>query len=141
MPQLPELVQGLLEPKAYPEATKRIELVQTQMSFILLTDEYVYKVKKPVNLGFLDYTTLDKRRFFCQREVELNQRLCPEVYLGVVPITKDERKILIQGKGEAIEYAVKMRRLPKEAMMDVLLVNNKVTPRMVAKVEIGRAHV
>lgn len=134
MPQLPELVQGLLEPKAYPEATKRIELVQTQMSFILLTDEYVYKVKKPVNLGFLDYTTLDKRRFFCQREVELNQRLCPEVYLGVVPITKDERKILIQGKGEAIEYAVKMRRLPKEAMMDVLLVNNKVTPRMVAKV-------
>jgi len=132
--KLPALVQGLLEPKAYPEATARIELVQTQMSFILLADNYVYKVKKPVNLGFLDYTTLEKRRFFCQREVELNQRLCPEVYLGVVPITKDERKILIQGKGKAIEYAVKMRRLPQKAMMDALLASDKVTPEMVTAV-------
>ncbi len=131
---LPELVQALLEPKAYPETTKQIELVQTQMSFVLLTDDYAYKVKKPVNLGYLDYTTLEKRHFYCQREVELNRRLCPEVYLGVVPITRDERKILIQGKGEAIEYAVKMRRLPREAMMDVLLASNKVTPEMVAKV-------
>ena len=134
MPQLPELIQALLEPKAYPEATERIELVQTQMSFILLTDDYVYKVKKPVNLGYLDYTTLEKRRFYCQREVELNQRLCLEVYLKVVPITQDRSNILIEGQGEIIEYAVKMRRLPQEAMMDVLLANNQVTPEMLAKV-------
>jgi aminoglycoside phosphotransferase family enzyme/predicted kinase len=132
--KLPALVQGLLKPQAYPEATGRIELVQTQMSFVLLTDNYVYKVKKPVNLGFLDYTTLEKRRFFCQREVELNQRLCPEVYLGVVPITQEGRKILIQGKGEAIEYAVKMRRLPQQAMMDRLLAGDKVTPGMITRV-------
>jgi aminoglycoside phosphotransferase family enzyme/predicted kinase len=132
--KLPALVQGLLEPKAYPQATGRIELAQTQMSFVLLTDNYVYKVKKAVNLGYLDYTTLEKRRFFCQREVELNQRLCPEVYLGVVPITQEGSSITVEGKGEAIEYAVKMRRLPQQAMMDELLAGNKVTPEMLTKV-------
>jgi len=131
---LPELVKTLLEPKAYPEPPQRIELVQTQMSFVFLTDDYAYKVKKAVNLGYLDYTTLEKRHFYCQREVELNRRLCPKVYLRVVPITQDKGGIFVAGKGEVIEYAVKMRRLPKEAMMDVLLVNNKVTPEMVAKV-------
>jgi aminoglycoside phosphotransferase family enzyme/predicted kinase len=131
---LPELVQALLEPKAYPETTKQIELVQTQMSFVLLTDDYAYKVKKAVNLGYLDYTTLEKRRFFCQREVELNRRLCAEAYLGVVPITRDGGEILIQGKGETIEYAVKMRRLPQQAMMDVLLAANQLTPEMIIAV-------
>jgi len=130
MPQLPELAQALLDPKAYPNTTQRVELVQTQMSFVFLTDNYVYKVKKPVNLGYLDYTTLEKRRFFCQREVELNQRLCPDVYLGAVPITRDKGDIFIESQGEVIEYAVKMHRLPQEAMMDVLLANNQVSPPM-----------
>ncbi len=134
MPQLPEMVQALLNPKAYPDAPQGVELAQTQMSFVFLTDNYVYKVKKPVNLGFLDYTTLKKRRFFCQREVELNRRLCPDVYLGVVPITQDKGNILPGGQGEVIEYAVKMRRLPQGAMMDVLLTNNQVSPEMVASV-------
>ncbi len=132
MPQLPELVQALLDPKAYPETQpQRIELVQTQMSFVFLTGDYVYKVKKPVNLGYLDYTTLDRRQFYCQREVELNQRLCPDAYLGVVPITQRQGDISIEGQGEVIEYAVKMRRLPQEAMMDGLLANNQVSPQMV----------
>ena len=97
MPQLPELVQALLNPKAYPETLLQgIELVQTQMSFVFLTDDYVYKVKKPVNLGYLDYTTLDKRHFYCQREVELNRRLCPDAYLGVVPISQDKGNISIE---------------------------------------------
>ena len=82
MSQLPEIAQALLDPKAYPDKPQRIELMQTQMSFVFLTDEYVYKVKKPVNLGYLDYTSLSKRQFFCQQEVELNRRLCPDVYLG-----------------------------------------------------------
>jgi hypothetical protein len=131
---LPELVKALLEPKAYPEVTKRIELIQTQMSFVFLTDDYVYKVKKPVNLGYLDYTTLGKRHFYCQREVELNRRLCPEVYLGVVPITRDRGAIWVAGKGKIIEHAVKMRRLPQEAMMDVLLAKNQVSPEMLTRV-------
>jgi len=131
---LPELAQALLDPKAYPDATSGIELMQTQMSFVFLTDDYVYKLKKPVDLGYLDYTTLDKRRFYCQREVELNRRLCPDAYLGVVPITRDKGDISIGGWGEVIEYAVKMRRLPREAMMDELLAGNRVSPQMITRV-------
>jgi len=134
MPQLPEVVEALLKPKAYPEAPQGVEMVQTQMSFVFLTDNYVYKVKKPVNLGYLDYTTLEKRQFYCQREVELNRRLCPDVYLGVVPITREKGDILVDGQGEIIEYAVKMRRLPEGAMMDVLLAGNQVSPEMVTSV-------
>ena len=135
MPQLPELVQALLNPEAYPETPPQgIELVQTQMSFVFLTDDYVYKVKKSVNLGYLDYTTLDRRHFYCQREVELNRRLCPDAYLGVVPITQDRSNISIEGQGEIIEYAVKMRRLPQQAMMDGLLANNQVSSQMVVSV-------
>ena len=135
VPQLPELVQALLNPEAYPETPPQgIELVQTQMSFVFLTDDYVYKVKKSVNLGYLDYTTLDRRHFYCQREVELNRRLCPDAYLGVVPITQDKSNISIEGQGEIIEYAVKMRRLPQQAMMDGLLANNQVSSQMVASV-------
>ncbi|UCC90982.1 MAG: hypothetical protein JSW24_02195 [Dehalococcoidia bacterium] len=134
MPKLPKIVKALLDPKAYPEIPQRIELMQTQMSFVFLTDNYVYKVKKPVNLGYLDYTTLEKRQLYCHREVELNRRLCPDVYLGVVPITQDKNNFSVGGQGEAIEYAVKMRRLPQEAMMDVLLTNNQVSPAMVTNV-------
>jgi len=133
MAQLPEMVKALLEPKIYPDTSQRVELMQTQMSFVFLADNYVLKVKKPVNLGYLDYTTLEKRRFYCQREVELNRRLCPDIYLGVVPITQDKGTFFIEGQGEIIEYAVKMRRLPQEAMMNVLLANNQVSPEMITK--------
>jgi len=133
MSKLPKMVQALLEPRVYPEPTGRVKLVQTQMSFVFLTDNYVYKVKKPVDLGYLDYTTLGKRRFYCQREVELNRRLCPDVYLDVVPITRHQSDFFIGGPGKAIEYAVKMRRLPQELMMDTLLASNRVSPEMMTK--------
>ncbi len=131
---LPEMVQALLEPKAYPDKPERVELVQTQMSFVFLIGAYVYKVKKPVNLGYLDYTTLEKRRFYCHREVELNQRLCPETYLEVVPVVRKGNNITIGGGGETIEHAVKMRQLPQERMMNVLLADDKVTAEMVSRV-------
>jgi len=134
MAELPEMIQALLDPKAYPEHPQKIELMQTQMSFVFLTDEYVYKVKKPVNLGYLDYTTLGKRQFYCQREVELNRRLCPDAYLGVVAVIRDSGGFFIGGKGEAVEYAVKMRRLPQEAMMNVLLAGDRVSPPMLTGV-------
>jgi len=134
MSSLPELVQALLKPGIYPDQPQNVELVQTQMSFVFLAGNYVYKVKKPVDLGYLDYTTLDKRRFYCQREVELNQRLCPEAYLGVVPVTRQESQISLGGQGRAIEYSVKMRRLPLEAMLSVLLTRDGVSPQMLADV-------
>jgi len=130
----PALVQALLKPDAYPHKPSKVELAQTQMSFVFLTGDLVYKVKKPVNLGYLDYTTLEKRRFFCEQEVELNQRLSPDVYLGVVPIVSSGGEIRIGGKGKVIEYAVKMRQLPAERMMDRLLLQNQVTADMVERV-------
>ena len=124
----------LLDPEAYPHKPQKIELIQTQMSFIFLTGNYVYKIKKPVNLGYLDYTTLEKRRFFCHQELELNRRLCPGAYLAVVPIVEGEGGLRIEEQGKAIEYAVKMKQLPQDRMMDVLLPRGRVTPEMVTRV-------
>jgi len=109
-------------------------LVQTQMSFLFLSGDYVYKIKKPVDLGYLDYTTLEKRRFFCQQEIELNRRLCPDVYLEVVAIVSSRGQIHLGGKGKIIEYAVKMKQLPQERMMDRLLPQDLVTEEMVLRV-------
>ena len=134
MSVLPSTVGALLKSQAYPHKPQKIELVQTQMSFILLTGEYVYKVKKPVNLGYLDYTTLEKRHFFCRQELELNRRLCPGAYLAVVPIVEEKGELRIEGRGKAMEYAVKMKQLPQDRMMDVLLPRGEVTLEMVARV-------
>jgi len=131
---LPSTAGALLKSQVYPHKPRKIELVQTQMSFIFLTGEYVYKVKKAVNLGYLDYTTLEKRRFFCQQELELNRRLCPDAYLAVVPIVEEKGRLHIEGQGKAMEYAVKMKQLPQDRMMDVLLPRGQVTLEMVAKV-------
>jgi len=142
MPQFPELIQALLDPRIYPDSPPKVELVQTQMSFVFLAGDYVYKVKKPVNLGYLDYTTLEKRRFYCQREVELNRRLCPAVYLGVVAIARQAGRVSINGSGRPAEYAVKMRRLPQEAMLNVRLARDQATPEMLAAVaqKLARFH-
>ena len=134
MSKPPALVTALLNPEAYPHNPQMVELVQTQMSFLFLTGDYVYKVKKPVDLGYLDYTTLEKRRFFCHQEVELNRRLSPDTYLEVASIVRREGQIRIGGEGETIEYAVKMRQLPRGQMMDSLLSLNRVTEGMVVNV-------
>jgi aminoglycoside phosphotransferase family enzyme len=126
--------QVLLNSQAYPHKPQKIELVQTQMSFIFLAGDFAYKVKKEVNLGYLDYTTLEKRHFFCHQELELNRRLCPDAYLAVVPIVEEKGGLRVEGQGEAIEYAVKMKQLPQERMMDVLLPQGQVTPEMIARV-------
>lgn len=138
---LPPIAKALLKPEAYPHKPQKIELVQTQMSFLFLTGDYVYKVKKPVNLGYLDYTSLEKRHFFCHQELKLNRRLCPDVYLAVVPIAmspvEGKRRgnlVHIEGQGEAIDYAVKMKQLPRDRMMDILLHQGQLTPDMVASV-------
>jgi aminoglycoside phosphotransferase family enzyme len=132
--KLPELIQALLDPKAYPDPPGQVEMVQTQISYVFLAGDHVYKIKKPVDMGFLDYTTLEKRLTYCRKEVELNRRLCPDAYLGVVTVTRDNDRIRIGGQGTVEEYAVKMLRLPQDAMMDTLIVKNRVTPKMVAEV-------
>ncbi len=111
-----------------PFKTKTFKILQTHISYVLITDEFVYKIKKPVNFGFLDFTTLEKRKFYCEREVELNRRLCGDLYIGVVPISKTDRGYQIEGEGEPVEYAVKMKRLPEEGMMKRLLSEGLLTP-------------
>ena len=130
---LPRTVTALLESEAYPHRPPKVELVQTQMSFVFLAGNLVYKVKKAVDLGYLDYTTLEKRRFFCHQELELNRRLCPEAYLAVVPIAEERGVIRVEAEGGAIEYAVKMKQLPQERMMDALLNRGQVTLEMVTR--------
>ncbi len=131
---LPPVAEALLQPQAYPHKTGKIKLVQTQMSFVFLTGELVYKVKKAVNLGYLDYTTLEKRHFFCHQELKLNRRLCPNAYLDIVVINNDKGKIQINGKGEPIEYATKMSQLPQKRMMDVLLRSGQLNQEMITQV-------
>ncbi len=132
---LPPLVQALLDPAAYPHPTRRIELIQTHISYVFLTDEHAYKIKKPVDFGFLNYSTLGKRRYYCQREVELNSLLCDETYLGVVPIRLDGGLHVVNGKrGQIVEYAVWMRRLPEERMLNRLIERGEAKPAMVKRV-------
>ncbi|MDY6835678.1 MAG: hypothetical protein SVY53_12840 [Chloroflexota bacterium] len=126
-----KLVEMLCNPEIYPDNPVKTDFVQTQMSLIFLTGSYVYKVKKPVDLGFLDYSTLEKRREFCFQELRLNQRLCPGAYLDVVPIVMNGEHIAIGGQGEIVEYAVKMCQLPRDRTMDVLIRAGQVTESMV----------
>jgi aminoglycoside phosphotransferase family enzyme len=120
-----QVVEALMTPEAYDEDPNGIKLVQTHISYVFLTKNLVYKVKKAVNFGFLDFTTLEKRRFYCEKELELNRRLCKDMYLEVVAINKSD-VIKIKGEGETVEYAVKMKRMPQEKMMSKLLEENKV---------------
>lgn len=114
---------------SFPFEIKTLKVIQTHISYVFITDRWVYKVKKPVNFGFLDFTTLEKRKYFCEKEVELNRRLCPDLYLGVVPITKEGETFKIEGRGEPVEYAVKMKKLPEEGMMGTLLKDGSVTEK------------
>jgi aminoglycoside phosphotransferase family enzyme len=128
-----QVVEALMKPEAYDEEPDRIELIQTHISFVFLTRNFVYKVKKAVDLGFLDFTTLEKRRFFCEKELELNRRLCGDMYLEIVPINRS-KIIKIKGEGETVEYAVKMKRMPQEKMMSKVLEENKVDSKLVDRI-------
>lgn len=125
-----KVVEALKKREAYDEEPGRIELVQTHISFIFLTRNFVYKVKKAVDFEFLDFTTLGKRHLFCQKELDLNRRLCGDMYVEVVPINKSET-IKIKGEGQTVEYAVKMKRMPQETMLSVLLDHRKVDNRLI----------
>lgn len=119
--RLPPLIQALHRPACYGHPVHKIELVETHISWVFLTGPYAYKIKKPLNLGFLDFSTLEKRRFFCQEELRLNRRLAPALYLEVIPITGSSTAPKLGGTGEVIEYAVKMIQFPEAARLDRML--------------------
>lgn len=115
------IVQALLHPGAYPHSATNLQLIETHISWVILTGDYAYKIKKPVNLGFLDFSTLEKRKHLCEEELRLNRRLAPSIYLDVVAITGSEEQPQINGVGEVIEYAVKMHQFPQSAQLDRML--------------------
>ncbi len=119
------MLAALLRPQTYPHPVTRIEHLQTHISHVFLAGDYAYKLKKPVNLGFLDFTTLDKRERACADEVRLNARLAPDIYLGVVTLCFDNGRYRVADAGcvpreSSVEYAVRMRRMPQEGMLDRL---------------------
>jgi hypothetical protein len=125
------LLAALSEPALYPHPVRRVEIMQTHISWVLLTGDYAYKIKKPVDLGFLDFTTLAARRHYCEEELRLNRRLAPGLYLEVVPITGTVQRPAIGGDGPTIEYAVKMREFAQSALLDNALPRGEVGPAMI----------
>lgn len=122
------LISTLQEPRCYPHPVDRVELIETHISWLLLTGEHVYKIKKPLDLGFLDFRELDARRHFCEEELRLNRRLAEPVYEAVVPITGTPEAPRVNGEGTAIEYAVRMRQFDPEQTLDRLCDRGELTP-------------
>lgn len=134
-PALPHatLVDALRHAECFPHPVSRIEVLETHISWVILTGQYAYKIKKPVDLGFLDFSTLEKRRLCCMEELRLNRRHAPQLYLDVVGITGTSAQPAVSGKGPMIEYAVKMRQFAQDALASRLLAAGKLTPRCIGK--------
>jgi len=113
------LIQDLSKPEALPDETQRVTVIQTHISIVFVADHFVYKVKKPVDFGFLDFSSLEKREYYCHQEVILNRRLAEDLYLGVLPVRFDGKHYtLSHRRGHIAEYAVKMKRIPEDRLMD-----------------------
>jgi uncharacterized protein len=125
-------IADLLRPSAYDHPVEDVRLIETHISWVLLTGEYAYKIKKPVDFGFLDFSTLEKRREYCEQELYLNRRLAPVLYLDVVAITRRDGRALfaagVTDESEVIEYAVKMRQFPQSAQLDNMLALGELKP-------------
>lgn len=125
------LVKGLCRSSAYPGAADPIVHLETHISHVFLAGDHAYKIKKPLELGFLDFSTLEKRRYSCEEELRINRRLAPEIYLDVVPIGGTTEAPRVEGEGAPIEYAVKMRRFSQQGMLDLVFDRGGVTGALV----------
>ncbi len=138
------MIDDLLDPVLLPDKTESVSIVQTHISFVIVADEFIYKIKKPVNLGFLDFLTLKKRRYYCHREIILNRRLSKDTYLGVLPIVYDGKiHSMGIGEGRIVEYAVRMKRLPDEMLMKSVFLQGELKTghlRKIARV-LARFHI
>ena len=128
MSAFPGRLQALLSPGAYPHSVQSVELIETHVSWVLLTGEFAYKIKRPVRHAFVDQRSLQRRRWLCHEEFRLNQRFTPELYLGVSPITGRTRTARVEGSGRVTEYAVKLRQFPQSDQLDHLLEAGRVEP-------------
>ncbi|MGE3481771.1 MAG: AAA family ATPase, partial [Gammaproteobacteria bacterium] len=137
--QDPSLIQALQDPALYDHPVAGLRVIETHISWVLLTGPYAYKIKKAVDLGFLDFSTLDRRRFYCEEELRLNRRLAPALYRAVVPITGTAQRPRLGGAGAPIEYAVQMVQFDPAAQFDRLLAAGRLTPEQLAGFAAGLA--
>lgn len=141
----PRLIQGLLRPEAYPQSTGDgagpIEHIETHISHVFLVGDRAFKLMKPLDLGFLDFSTLERRRQGCEEEIRLNRRLAPSLYLDVVPITGTPDRPRVGGTGPVLEYAVQMQRFPQEALLDRCPLPPGLVDRLAARVATFHAEV
>ena len=126
-----ELIKNLQNPALFDHPVNKFQVIETHSSCVLLTGVMAYKIKKPVDFKFLDFSTLEKRKYYCQLEFDINRKLAPNIYEQVIRITGTVENPVLNGSGEAIEYAIQMREFPQENLLSVILEKNKLTPRMV----------
>lgn len=122
------MIAALQRPEAYGHSAANISLIETHISWIILTGTYAYKVKKPVNLGFVDFSTLERRRWFCQEEIRLNRRLAPDLYLDVCPIHGPPQAACLHGGSAVIDYAVRMRQFDQADLLPAVLERDDLRP-------------
>lgn len=136
------LIRALREPARYDHPAEGVQLIETHISWVLLSGAYAYKIKKAINLGFLDFSTLEKRHFCCEEELRLNRRLAPQLYLEVLAISGTAAEPVLNGTGPAIEYAVRMQRFPQEALLDHMLACGELPASRIDAVarEVARFH-
>ncbi|OLF51993.1 AAA family ATPase [Pseudomonas chlororaphis] len=136
------LIAALQNPALYPHPVDGFQVIETHISWVLLTGSYAYKLKKPVNFGFLDFTSLEARGHFCGEELRLNQRLTDDLYLDVLPITGSAEAPQIGGDGPVIEYALKMRQFPQSQLLSTLQTNGELTTTHIDEMarQIARFH-
>jgi len=125
------LVRALARPAAFDHPCRHIEILETHISWILLTGDFAYKIKKPVKFGFLDFSTLQLRRHYCAEELRLNRRFAPQIYLGVVEIRGDPAAPCVHGEGKVIEYAVRMQQFPQQALLSAHAAGGTLTVEIV----------
>lgn len=127
-------IDKLISEGEFPEVSAQRELIETHISWVIVCDQFVYKIKKPIRYSFLDFSTLKLRKHFCEREIELNRRLTDKIYLDVQPICEWQDRLIVGSKGGTIiDYAVRMHKLDKERQMDILLLQNKVSKTDIRK--------
>ncbi len=128
------LIQSLLNPAAYEHAVDHIELIETHISWVLLTGQYAYKIKKNVQFDFLDFSTLEKRHFYCDEELRFNRRFAPDLYLNVVPITGKMENPQVNGSGTPIEYAVQMRQFDNHNLLSHVAERGELSTAMIDEI-------
>ena len=133
-PPVPPTIAALLRPEAYRHPADAIELRETHISWVILAGLFAYKIRKPVNLGFVDFSTRERRRADCENEVRLNRRLCPDLYLGIVDVVQCGDEFYVGGRGRPVEPAVWMRRLPESGMLTAMLERGAVTDGLVQRI-------